>query len=179
MFKLFRFRLFNYENRLLTLAIELVVTAVVFQFVTPVMFSTNFSADLESVVSGIIFGLILIDNSRLKNIPNTMQTFYPIFWKKEFHSAVLHGDWEKIYSYALELSKFFKKYDYFYIYTDTFHDLPLDQLERALNVFSERNPNYFTDQLIETVLSDAENGLESTYLVDFSFGDTLKIKKIE
>ena len=108
-----------------------------------------------------------------------MENECPSFWKKEFHRAVMHSNWTKIYAYASEFSKIFEKYAYFYICTDSFHDLPLDQLERAMNIFAEKSPEFFTEQLIETVLSDAENGLENTYLVDFSSEETLEIEKLE
>ena len=108
-----------------------------------------------------------------------MKELSPGFWKKEFHRAVMHDDWAKIYAYASEFSKIFEKYAYFYICTDTFHDLPLQQLERALNILAEKNPEYFTEKLIETVLSDAEDGLENTYLVNFSSEETLEIEKLE
>ncbi|RHU37169.1 hypothetical protein DXD54_08240 [Clostridium sp. TM06-18] len=108
-----------------------------------------------------------------------MENECPSFWKKEFHRAIMHSNWAKIYAYASEFSRIFEKYAYFYICTDSFHDLPLDQLERAMNIFAEKNPEFFTEQLIETVLSDAENGLENTYLVDFSSEETLEIEKLE
>lgn len=110
--------------------------------------------------------------------PEKMKNLFPGYWKKEFHRAAMHDDWAKIYADALELSKIFKKYAYFYICTDSFHDLPLQQLERALNILAEKNPEYFTEKLIETVLSDAENGSKNTYLVDFSSKEALKIEKL-
>ena len=113
------------------------------------------------------------ENKRMR-----MENLCQGFWDKEFHRVIMHDDWAKIYAYASEFSKIFKKYAYFYICTDTFHDLPLQQLERALNILAERNPEYFTEKLIETVLSDTENGLENTYLVDFSSEETLEIKKM-
>lgn len=126
-----------------------------------------------------IFALFaVVIGFHLANGSCNMRCFSPGYWKKEFHRAVMHDDWAKIYAYASEFSKIFKKYTYFYICTDTFHDLPLQQLERALNILAEKNPEYFTEKLIETVLSDAENGLENTYLVDFSSEETLEIKKM-
>lgn len=106
-----------------------------------------------------------------------MERLSPGYWKKEFHRAVMHDDWAKIYTDASEFSKIFEKYEYFYICTDTFHDLPLQQLKRALNILAEKNPEYFTRQLIETVLSDAENGLEYAYQVHYNSEGTLEIEK--
>ena len=114
----------------------------------------------------------------LANGSYNMECFSSGYWKKEFHRAVMHDDWAKIYAYASEFSKIFEKYAYFYICTDTFHDLPLQQLERALNILAEKNPEYFTGQLIETVLSDAENGSENTYRVCFKSEETLEIKNL-
>ena len=107
-----------------------------------------------------------------------MEDQCPSFWTEEFHRAVAHDDWVKIHTYASIFRKIFERYAYFYICTDTFHDLPLQQLERALNILAEKNPEYFTEKLIETVLSDAENGLKNTYLVDFGSKETLEIKNL-
>lgn len=137
--------------------------------------ATLFVALVPFILGAIVYLIVVM----LEEDEEIMDKLCPSFWKKEFRRAVMHGDWTKIYAYASEFSKIFEKYAYFYICTDTFHDLPLQQLKRALNVFAEKNPEYFTAQLIETVLSDAENGLENTYLVDFSSEEKLEIERVE
>lgn len=175
-FKLFGIRFFSRSH--VGMGIFAVLSASVCAFIS--VPAAAFSGNYKKCMLGLIFYIfVTLISCHLVNGPENMKELSPGFWKKEFHRAVMHDDWAKIYAYASEFSKIFEKYAYFYICTDTFHDLPLQQLERALNILAEKNPEYFTEKLIETVLSDAEDGLENTYLVNFSSEETLEIEKLE
>lgn len=185
MCKLFKIR-FN-VNALLLLVYGILCSLAVSAFTvvaTVIVPNNSVSDDLVNFLSYVLFPLdailiviMVIWVSLEPKEDDMMDALCPSFWKKEFHRAVMHSNWAKIYAYASEFSKIFKKYAYFYICTDTFHDLTLDQLERAMNILAEKTPEYFTEKLIETVLSDAENGSKNTYLVYFNSEETLKIKK--
>lgn len=178
MFRLFRIRFFNSDH---LCPVHLGTFGMLFAWVCALIFvpAAALSGNYITCMLRFIFALcVAVIGVHLANGSNNMEWFLPGYWKKEFHRAVMHDDWAKIYADALELSKIFEKYAYFYICTDSFHDLPLQQLERALNIFAERNPKYFTEKLIETVLSDAENGLQYTYLVYFNSEGTLEFEKL-
>lgn len=187
MCKLFKIR-FN-VNALLLLVYGILCSLAVSAFTvvaTVIVPNNSVSDDLVNFLSYVLFPLdailiviMVIWVSLEPKEDDMMDALCPSFWKKEFHNAVMHDDWAKIYAYASEFSKIFEKYEYFYICTDTFHDLPLQQLKRALNILAEKNPEYFTRQLIETVLSDAENGLEYAYQVHYNSEGTLEIEKMD
>lgn len=175
MFRLFRIRFFSGNHLCLGIFDMLSAGVCAFISVPAAVLSENYITGMLKFIFALFVAVI---GCHLVNGSDNMEFFSPGYWKKEFHRAVMHDDWAKIHAYASEFSKIFEKYAYFYICTDTFHDLPLQQLERALNILAEKNPEHFTGQLIETVLSDVENGLEYTYLVYFNSEETLEIEKL-
>lgn len=88
-----------------------------------------------------------------------------LFWDNDFHHAVMHQKWNKIYAYASKFKKITDEFTCFSIHTEAFDDLPVDDLEKALNIFAGINPKFFNQNLVNAVCSDAKRGLHNCYFI--------------
>ncbi|RHU37166.1 hypothetical protein DXD54_08225 [Clostridium sp. TM06-18] len=91
--------------------------------------------------------------------------FNILFWDNDFHHAVKYQKWNKIDGYASEFKKITDKYANFSVLTESFDDLPVEDLEKALNIFAEINPKFFTQDLINIICSDVKRGLHNGYFI--------------
>lgn len=125
------------------------------------------------ILTCIVFGVIdLVMKAYFQTNPpdpekyiTSYMHFNLLFWDNEFHHAVMYQKWNKIDTYASKFKKITDEFTCFFILTDSFNDLSVEDLEKAFNIFAEVNPKFFSQNLINTVCSDVKRGLHNGYFI--------------